>query len=87
MKFLEKTETHRDDKKVVSARVPAIVLNALDSSKCDLYGEYGYTFSIPRIIETALEDTLSEIKNETGFDFYELEKFKHEMRDLRDRLN
>ena len=87
MKFLEKTKTHKDDKKVVSARVPAIILNALDSAKVDLYGEYGYTFSIPRIIEKALEDTLSEIKNETGFDFYELEKFKYEMRDLRDRLN
>jgi len=87
MKFLKKVETHEDDKKVVSARVPRIVLDALDNAKVDLYSEHGYTFSVPRIIEKALKDTLDEIKNETGFDFYELEKFKHEMNDLKNRLN
>ncbi len=87
MKFLEKIETHRDEKKVVSARVPKIILDALENAAENLYGEYGYTFSTPRIIEKALEETLDEIKTETGFDFYELERFKYEMRDLRDRLN
>jgi len=87
MKFLEKIETHKDDKKVVSARVPKIILDALENAAENLYGEYGYTFTTTRIIEKALEETLDEIKSETGFDFYELEKFKYEMRDLRDRLN
>ena len=87
MKFLEKIETHRDEKKVVSARIPKIILDALENAAENLYGEYGYTFSTPRIIEKALEETLDEIKTETGFDFYELERFKYEMRDLRDRLN
>ncbi|MBT4731838.1 hypothetical protein HOB87_07700 [Candidatus Woesearchaeota archaeon] len=87
MKFLKKIETHRDDKKVVSARVPTVILDALENAAENLYGEYGYTFTTTRIIEKALEETLDEIKGETGFDFYELEKFKYEMRDLRDRLN
>jgi len=87
MKFLERIETYKGERKVVSARVPKIILDALDNAHENLYGEYGYTFSTSRIIKKALEETLDEIKNETGLDFYELEKFKYEMRDLRDRLN
>ena len=39
-----------------------------------------------RIIEKSFKDTLKEIKEKTGLDFYELEKFKLNLKDLCDRL-
>jgi uncharacterized radical SAM superfamily protein len=39
-----------------------------------------------KIIEKSFKDTLKEIKEKTGLDFYELEKFKLNLKDLCDRL-
>jgi hypothetical protein len=87
MKFIEEIKIDKSKKKVVGARVPVMILNALDMATPVLKERYGFKFSIPKIIEKALSDTLKEIKVETGLDFYELEKFKHEMNQLKDRLN
>jgi len=72
MGFLEERIPHSEDKKkVVSARVSQNVLAALNSAEKDV-GELGYKFSIANIIDKALNDTLDEIKERTGVDYYEL---------------
>ena len=72
MGFLEERIPHSaDKKKVVSARVSQNVLAALNSAEEDV-GELGYKFSIANIIDKALSDTLDEIKEKTGIDYYKL---------------
>jgi len=71
MGFLEERIPHSTDKKkVVSARVSENVLAALNSAEEDI-GER-YKFSIANIIDKALNDTLDEIKDKTGIDYYKL---------------
>jgi len=72
MGFLEERMPHSTDKKkVVSARVSQNVLAALNSAEEDI-GGLGYKFSIANIIDKALNDTLDEIKDKTGIDYYKL---------------
>ena len=72
MGFLEERIPHSTDKKkVVSARVSQNVLAALNSAEEDI-GGLGYKFSIANIIDKALNDTLDEIKDITGIDYYKL---------------
>ena len=72
MGFLEERIPHSTDKKkVVSARVSQNVLAALNSAEEDI-GGLGYKFSIANIIDKALNDTLDEIKDKTGIDYYKL---------------
>ncbi len=78
MKYLEKNSTYKDKKKNVGARVSEVVLSALNNAESDS-NDLGYTFSITRIIEKALQDTLEELSTETGMDYLALEKFKFEM--------
>ena len=83
MSYLERYE---DNKKLACARVPEIILNALnhakDYEKNEQEGLYGYSFSISRVVEMALKNTLKEIEEKTGIDFYGFEVFRCHVKDL-----
>ncbi len=85
MGYIKKIKTDKDKKKVVSVRVPEIVVNAFNNAGVEAK-EFGYEFKMPDVIEEALINTLNELRNETGVDFLKLEKFKHEMNSLQDKL-
>ena len=78
--YLEKIEQRDvDKKKVVSARVSEDVLSALNIAD-EESENFGYTFSVTKVIEKALNDTLSEIKDTTGVDYYEWVKWQKKMK-------
>jgi hypothetical protein len=86
MKYLEKNSTYKDKKKNVGARVSEVVLSALNNAEKDS-NDLGYTFSITRIIDKALQDTLVELVEETGMDYLALEQFKFEMNERQEIRN
>jgi len=86
MKYLEKNSTYKDKKKNVGARVSEVVLSALNNAEKDS-NDLGYTFSITRIIDKALHDTLDELVEKTGMDYLALEQFKYEMNERQDIRN
>ena len=86
MKYLEKNSTYKDKKKNVGARVSEVVLSALNNAESDS-NDLGYTFSITRIIEKALQDTLDELVEKTGMDYLSLEQFKFEMNERQNIRN
>jgi hypothetical protein len=86
MKYLEKNSSYKDKKKNVGARVSEVVLSALNNAEQDS-NDLGYTFSITRIIDKALQDTLVELVEETGIDYLVLEQFKFEMNERQDIRN
>jgi len=86
MKYLEKNLTYKDKKKNVGARVSEVVLSALNNAEKDS-NDLGYTFSITRIIDKALQDTLIELTEKTGMDYLALERFKFEMNERQDMRN
>jgi hypothetical protein len=75
----------KDKKKSVGARVSETVVAALNSaeSECE---EMGFTFSISRIIEEALDNALLELKEKIGIDYYQLIKWQEEMQQIQDRI-
>ena len=80
MAFVEKLGLYSTDKKkVVSARVSEIVVEALNDAEKDVE-QLGYKFCISNIIEKALNDTLEELKTITGIDYYELTNWTHRMK-------
>ena len=85
MKFLEKIVTN-NDKRVVSARIPSVILDALESASEKVAIKSGLTFSTQKIIEMALLELLDEIESETNIDFLALEKYKNELRGLSESL-
>jgi hypothetical protein len=85
MGYIKKIKTDKDKKKVVSVRVPEIVVNAFNSAGVEAK-EVGYEFKLSDVIEEALLNTLKELKDETGVDFLKLETFKYEMSNLQDKL-
>jgi len=85
MGYIKKIKTDKDTKKVVSVRVPEIVVNAFNSAGVEAK-EFGYELKMPDVVEEALLNALSELREETGVDFLKLEKFKHEMNNLQDKL-
>ena len=85
MGYIKKIKTGKDKRKVVSVRVPEIVVNAFNSAGIEAK-ELGYEFKMPDVIEEALINTLNELKDETGVDFLKLEKFKYEMNNLQEKL-
>ena len=85
MGYIKKIKTDKDKRKVVSIRVPEIVVNAFNSAGIEAK-ELGYEFKMPDVIEEALINTLNELKDETGVDFLKLEKFKYEMNNLQEKL-
>ncbi len=85
MGYIKKIKTDKDKKKVVSVRVPEIVVNAFNSAGVEAK-EFGYEFKMPDVIEEALINTLNELRDETGVDFLKLEKFKYEMNSLQEKL-
>jgi hypothetical protein len=85
MGYIKKIKIDKDTKKVVSVRVPEIVVNAFNSAGVEAK-EFGYELKMPDVIEEALINALNELKDETGVDFLKLEKFKHEMNGLQDKL-
>ena len=85
MGYIKKIKIDKDTKKVVSVRVPEIVVNAFNSAGVEAK-EFGYELKMPDVIEEALINALNELKDETGVDFLKLEKFKHEMNGLLDKL-
>ena len=86
MPYINKIDDYTKKKKMVSSRVPAIYLSALYSAEIDV-AECGFDSSISKIITIAFKDALSEIKEKIGVDYYELEKFKHDIVDLQSRIN
>jgi hypothetical protein len=86
MKYLEKNSTYKDKKKNVGARVSEVVLSALNNAESDS-NDLGYTFSITRIIEKSLQDTLNELFEKTGMDYLALEQFKFEMNERQNIRN
>jgi hypothetical protein len=76
MGYLEKIdERGKDKKKVAGARVSEVVLAALNNAENDI-DKIGYSFSLSRIIEKALDDTLLELKDKSGIDYYKLIKWQ-----------
>ncbi|SFV84012.1 hypothetical protein MNB_SUP05-7-176 [hydrothermal vent metagenome] len=88
MSLLEKVDVNKNVKKTVCARISVDILGALDIVKKDMKmseeGEMlgGYTFSLTGIIEKAFLNTLEEIEEKTGTDYYELEKFKSKIKHI-----
>ena len=85
MGYIKKIKTDKDKRKVISVRVPEIVVNAFNSAGIEAE-ELGFEFKMPDVIEEALINTLNELKDETGVDFLKLEKFKYEMNSLQEKL-
>ena len=85
MGYIKNIKTDKDKRKVISVRVPEIVVNAFNSAGIEAK-ELGYEFKMPDVIEEALINTLNELKDETGVDFLKLEKFKYEMNNLQEKL-
>ena len=85
MGYIKKIKTDKDKRKVISVRVPEIVVNAFNSAGIEAE-ELGFEFKMPDVIEEALINTLDELKDETGVDFLKLEKFKYEMNSLQEKL-
>lgn len=67
-----------DKKKMISARVSKDAMDALSSAE-EYVDALGYSFSITQIIEEALSNTLEELKQITGIDYYELVKWKQKI--------
>ena len=74
----ERTPYNADKKKMISARVSKDVMEALNSAEGDV-DALGYGFSITQIIEEAFGDTLKELKQITGVDYYKLVKWKQKI--------
>ena len=84
MEYLDEIEErHIDKKKVVGARVSEDVLAALNIASDDMH-LFGYDFSITKVIEKALDNTLSEINEKTNLDYYKLVKFERKIKDIHD---
>jgi len=81
----QRTKYNTDKKKMISARISKDVMDALSSAEEDAEA-LGYGFSITQIIEEALSDTLEELKQITGIDYYELVKWKQKILDAESRL-
>jgi hypothetical protein len=80
MGFVEKMGPHSaDKKKVVSARVSGAVVEALSDAENDVKA-LGYKFSISNIIDKALNDTLEELKEITGIDYYKFITWTNHMK-------
>jgi hypothetical protein len=90
MKYITERETYKDKKKVVGARVPEMILKAINNAKGrSIDGPIdpdSISFSVSKIVEIALLDALKEIEVITGIDFYELEKFKYNIREWYDAI-
>lgn len=82
MKFIKSSdEEYKTRKKVISTRVTEILVKALEGAKTEMPSRFNLAFSIPGIIDIALEDALEEIKTGTeGYDFLELEKFRYHIK-------
>ncbi|HIG90152.1 MAG TPA: hypothetical protein EYQ45_04140 [Flavobacteriaceae bacterium] len=79
MGYLKKIDGRsKDKKKVAGARVSEVVLAALSSAENDI-DNIGYSFSVSKIIETALDNTLLELKDKTGIDYYKLIKWQRRL--------
>jgi len=86
VKYIEAVVDHKKAKRVTSVRVPKIYLDALNRAEPELLQEFGYKFSVSKILEMALDSALEEIKLETGYAFYEIEQFKIDIEGLIKRL-
>ena len=87
MGYLEKRVPHRTDvKKTVSARVSGVVIAALNDASKD-EDILGYSFTVSKIIEKALNDTLAELREKTFIDYYKLVDWKREMERLQTELS
>ena len=88
MSYLEKRVPYRTDgKKVASARVSEVVMTALSDASKDSDIVHGYSFTISKIIEKALNDTLVELKEKTYIDYYKLVVFKRKMEQIQTELS
>ena len=87
MGFLEKQVPYKtDSKKVASARVSEVVMTALSDASKDA-DISGYSFTVSKIIEKALNDTLVELREKTFIDYYKLVGWKREMEQLQTELS
>ena len=87
MSYLEKRVPYRTDgKKVASARVSEVVMTALSDASKDA-DILGYSFTVSKIIEKALNDTLAELREKTFIDYYKLVDWKRKMEQLQTELS
>jgi len=87
MEFIEALGPYSTDKKkVVSARVSEVVVEALNDAEKDVE-KLGYRFSISNIIDKALIKSLEELQTITGVDYYKLTKWTNRMKKTEDLHN
>ena len=87
MSYLERVPYRTDNKKVASARVSEVVMVALSDASKDSDAVHGYSFTISKIIEKALNETLEELKEKTFIDYYKLVVFKRKMEQMQTQLS
>ena len=87
MSYLERVPYRTDNKKVASARVSEVVMVALSDASKDSDAVHGYSFTISKIIEKALNETLEELKEKTFIDYYKLVVFKRKMEQIQTQLS
>jgi len=82
-KYVKKNRTE-SDKKVVSARIKTIVLSAFQNAS-DAAKDMGYEINLADAVEGGLMEAISEFKQISGVDYYDLEKIKR-AKQLDDKL-
>ena len=68
------TKNHKEDeKRVVSVRIRRPVFEAFKGASLAAQ-KYGYSISLSGVFETAIKDAITEFKEISGIDFYDIEK-------------
>ena len=81
MPYIQKPDERKNDNtKIVNARVSEDVLKALSMADDDS-NQFDYSFSLTGVIKKALDDTLIEIHQTTGIDYYKLIKWEKKIKD------
>jgi hypothetical protein len=73
-KYVKKNRKE-NHKKVVSARIKAVVFDAFQNAS-NAAKEMGYELNLVDVIEGGLMDAISEFKQISGVDYYDMEKIK-----------
>ena len=81
MPYIQKPDERKNDNtKIVNARVSEDVLKGLSMADDDS-NQFDYSFSLTGVIKKALDDTLIEIHQTTGIDYYKLIKWEKKIKD------
>ena len=71
-KYVKKNQKNKE-KKVVSARINAVVANAFQNAS-NAANKMGYEINLVDVIEVGLRDAIDEFKQVSGTDYFELEQ-------------